>query len=141
MPNFRPPDIDPALTQEAQQVVKDASAEMENWLQGAFSQLEAEFDKNLSEIQQQLEQEKQKFIEEEQRQAKQFIEQLNQLKSATNYLTPLDPDQNAVIEKLNQLVAQAQTELTNREQRWTNFGKKAVAIAHTGIKTMIKGVL
>ncbi|GAB5379606.1 MAG: hypothetical protein Alis3KO_30020 [Aliiglaciecola sp.] len=141
MPNFRPPDIDPALTQEAQQVVNEASAKMESWLVESFEKLEKDFDKSLSDIQATLDAEKNKFIEEEQRQAKQLQDQLNQLKAATQFLTPLDPDQNAVIEKLNILASQAEQDLKAREERWTNFGSKAVSIAHTGVKTLIKGVL
>lgn len=141
MPTFRPPDIDPALTQEAQQVVNEASEKMESWLTDAFSNLEKEFDQSLIEIQTQLDAEKQAFIEEEQRQAKQLLEQLNQLKSATSYLTPLDPDQNAVIEKLSKLTEQAEQDLQDRTERWNNFGSKAISIAYTGVKTLLKGVL
>lgn len=141
MPSFRPPDIDPALTQEAQQVVDQASARMEAWLTEAFAKLEAEFDNSLQVIQQQLDQERQAFLQEEQRQAAQLLEQLQQLKTATQYLTPMDPDQDAVIRKISSLVEQSQAELDAREQRWRNFGSKAVAIAHTGIKTLLKGVI
>lgn len=141
MPSFRPPDIDPALTQEAQQVVDQASARMEDWLKEAFAKLETEFDNNLQAIQQQLDQERQAFLQEEQHQATQLIEQLQQLKTATQYLTPMDPDQDAVIRKIASLVEQSQAELAAREQRWRNFGSKAVTIAHTGIKTLLKGVI
>jgi len=141
MPSFRPPDIDPALTLEAQQVVNEASAKMETWLTDTFSSLEKDFDKSLDEIQLKLDAEKKAFIEEEMRQAQQLQQQIEQLKASSRYLTPMDPDQNAVIEKLNKLVEQAETDLKTREQRWTNFGSKVVSIAHTGVKTLLKGVL
>jgi hypothetical protein len=141
MPTFRPPDIDPALLQEAQQVVQEASAKMESWLNDAFSSVEKEFEKNLSDIQVQLDAQKQAFIEEEQREAQRFMEQLKQLQMATRFLTPLDPDQKAVIEKLNNLVEQAHDDLRKRNERWTNFGSKAVSIAHTGVKALIKSVI
>jgi vacuolar-type H+-ATPase subunit H len=141
MPSFRPPDIDPALTLEAQQVVNEASAKMENWLIDTFSSLEKDFDKSLEEIQLKLDAEKKAFIEEEMRQAQQLQQHIEQLKASSRFLTPMDPDQNAVIEKLNKLVEQAETDLKTREQRWTNFGSKAVSIAHAGVKTLLKGAL
>ncbi|MBE0369050.1 MULTISPECIES: capsule biosynthesis GfcC family protein [Pseudoalteromonas] len=141
MPSFRPPDIDPALTQEAQEVVNEASTKIENWLVEAFGKLEKDFDNSLDVIQQKLDVEKKAFIEEEMRQAKQFQQQLEQLKAAARYLTPMDPDQHDVIEKLNKLVEQADRDLNTREQRWTSFGSKAVSIAHSGVKTLLKGAI
>lgn len=141
MPTFRPPDIDPTLTQEAQQVVNQASAQMDAWLTDSFAQLEREFEQGLETLKQQLETEKQAFIDEEKRRSEQLLSQLQQLKSASQYLTPMDPDQEQVIKQLANITEQAQQDLIAKQERWQHFGSTVVNIAHSGLKTLIKGAL
>ncbi len=136
MSRFAPPNIDSSLTQEAQQVVSEASAKMDDWLNNAFDKLDKEFESKLIDIENKLNTEYQTYMEEEQHSATQLMQQLQQLQIATQQLTPLDPEQNDVIEKLNKLVIHAEAENTARANRWKSFGSKAVNIAHVGLKSI-----
>lgn len=141
MPIFRPPDIDPALTQEAQQVVKTAAAEMESWLNDAFKSLENDFNQELATLKTNIEAEQAAFLAEEKKRSDELRQKIRGLQIATQTLTPLDPEQKEVLDKLKVLVTQAETELSDREKRWTEFGSKTTSLAYTSVKTLLKGVV
>lgn len=141
MPTFRPPNIDPALSQDAQQVVSAAAAKMDEWLTNAFKNLEADLADDLKDLQAKMQAEHAQFIAEERKRSEELLEQIKRLKSAGNNLTPLDPEQKQVIEQLAQLTNQAETELNAREQRWKEFGNKTTSLAINGVKALLKGII
>lgn len=141
MPNFRPPDLDPQLSQEAQQVVNSAAAKMDEWLTNAFKNLEVEVTKGLDELTLKLQAEHEQFIAQERQRDEILIEQIKQLKGAGNKLTPLDPEQKEVMDQLAKLVTQAEGELNARQTRWKDFGNKTTSVAISGVKTLIKGLI
>lgn len=141
MPTFRPPNIDPVLSQEAQHLVSTAAAKMDEWLTNAFKKLEADLADDLKDLQAKMQAEHAQFIAEERKRSEELLEQIKRLKSAGNNLTPLDPEQKQVIEQLAQLTNQAETELNAREQRWKEFGNKTTSLALNGVKTLLKGII
>ena len=141
MPNFRPPDIDPQLSLEAQQVVSSAAAKMDEWLTSAFKNLEADLTKELDELALKMQTENEQFIAQERQRSEVLVEQIKRLKGAANNLTPLDADQKVVIDQLANLVTQAENDLSAREQRWKEFGNKSTSLAINGVKTLVKGLL
>ncbi|BFT30704.1 hypothetical protein D210916BOD24_18800 [Alteromonas sp. D210916BOD_24] len=141
MPTFRPPNIDPALSQDAQQVVSAAAAKMDEWLTNAFKNLETDLASDLDDLQAKMQAEHEQFIAEERKHSEALIEQIKRLKSAGNNLTPLDPEQKDVMDQLAQLTTQAESELKAREQRWKEFGNKTTSLAINGVKTLLKGII
>lgn len=137
MTRFTPPDVNPAMTPEAQRVVSEASAQLDVWLADVFAGLEAEFAKKRNDIAAQLQRECQLFIDEEQRQSDSLSKRAASLKEASALLTPLDPEQNRVIEEIaamNQLVSE---ESDARAARWTAFSNRLMALTETAVSGLL----
>lgn len=141
MPIFRDPDIDPALTAEARSVVESASKSMMAWLNTSFENIEKAVRDELNRVEAQIAEEKKKHEEEDARRDKEISDLLEKLSEATHNLSPLDADNKAVIDSLNEATRNVRMELKERSKRWQSYGSDAVKIAHQVIKTAVGTIL
>ncbi len=140
MSRFNPPDVDHAMTPDAQRVASEASAKLDAWLAEVFAGLETEFARHQELLSQQLKRECQLFVDEEQRQSARLLKQAELLADATKNLTPLDPEQNRVIEEaavIRQLIVE---ESENRAARWTAFSDRLVTMTQVCVAAILDGV-
>ena len=141
MPIFRDPDIDSALTAEAQSVVDSASRSMMTWLNTTFDNIEKSVRDELSRVETQIAEEREKYEEEDARRDKEISDLLESLSKATQNLSPLDADNKAVIDSLNKATRKVRVELEERSKRWRSHGSKAVEMAHQVFKKAVGSIL
>lgn len=137
MPVFNDPDIDPALTAEAQSVVEEASKSMMSWLNTSFENIEKAIGEELTQEEARIAEDRLKLQEEDAKQNKEIEDLLNKISMETQYLSPLDEDNRAVINSLNEISGKVRAELEERSRRWQNYGTAAVKSAHKIIKTAV----
>lgn len=140
MTRFNPPDVSAAMTPDAQRVVSEASAQLDVWLSDVFAGLEAEFAKQRDAITEQLQRECTLFVGEERRHAERLQKQAETLGKAAENLTPLDPEQNRVIEEVAAIRQMINEETDARAARWTAFSNRLVALTHASVATLLDGV-
>ncbi len=140
MPTFQDPDIDPALTTEAQAVVDDAAASMKQWLNQRFDDIEANAQKELDQSVQELEQLAERFAQEDAERDAALKETLNALGEAAKNLTELDEDQRKVMEQLAEATKTVTEELAARTARWQGLGTKAVQVTGQVVKKAFGGI-
>jgi DNA repair exonuclease SbcCD ATPase subunit len=141
MPIFRDPDIDRALTAEAQSVVESASKSMMTWLNTSFENIEKSVHDELRQVEAQIAEDREKYEEEDAQRDKEISDLLESLSKATQTLSPLDADNKAVIDSLNEATSKVRIELEERRKRWQSYGSKAVKMTHEVIKKAVGGIL
>ena len=141
MPIFRDPDIDPALPADAQSVVESASKSMMTWLNTSFENIEKSVRDELSRVEAQIAEEREKYEEEDAQRDKEMSDLLESLSKATQNLSPLDADNKAVIDSLNEATRKVRIELEERSKRWRSYGSNAVKMAHQVIKKAVGSIL
>jgi hypothetical protein len=138
---FPDPDIDPALTVEAQAVVSDATASMKQWLNKSFTDIEASIEVEIDKASKEVESLAAGFTEVDEKRTAEIKQSLAKLDEIAQNLTPLDEDQRQLLEELGAASKAVKEELTARTERWQGIGTKAVQVMKVAVKSATGGLV